>query len=340
MANLTASSQAPINAGSGRVNRALQWWLFELGETLRLCTRFKRKRMLEFELSSDAVPVLTHAVKRNKIGGRKNVSLKLDAKAFLYRKIKLPVAAHKNIERVIRYEFNKYFPMNAEDALFSYKVLEAKASAASIEVEIWAIGKTLIDSYLWIIRWRYAIEIKLLAITNAAGRVLITRDIEKARRIESGMENAGPKKVLNMVIALLLLALLIYPVYRMDIYLEQQRQEVALLERQSQPIIEIRAKIQALVKRFKDLVDRKQVNPDQAYLWSFITRSVIDKAILNRMQIRGRNVQITGKASSVEKLIRHLESDKRVADVKIIGPVKSTDDNRFETLNLTLMVSG
>jgi len=338
MANLTASSQVPINTGTGRVNRALQWWLFELGETLRLITRFKKKRMLEFELSGDGEPVLSPALKKKNIGGRKNVSLKLDDKAFLYRKIKLPVAARKNIDRVIGYEFNKYFPMDAADAFFSSKVVEAKAGVVSIEVEIWAIGKTLIDMYLTMIEQRYDIEIKLLAITNTEGRVLISRDIEKARRIERSQENKASKKVLNIIIALLLLALLIYPVYKMDFYLEQQRQQIAVLEKQAQPITETRSKLRAMNKRLQVLLDRKKLNPDQAYLWSYLTRSIADKAILDRMQIQGRKVQITGKAPSVEKLIRSLESDTRIADVKIIGPVKSTDDSRFETMNLTLTV--
>ena len=338
MANLTSSSQTPVYTDTGKISQAQQWWLFDLGETLRLCTRFKKKRMLEFELSSDGEPIPCRAVKKKKIGGRKNVSLKLDDKAFLYRKIKLPIAAHKNIDRVIRYEFNKYFPMDAGDALFSSKVVEAKAGAVSIEVEIWAIGKTLIDMYLSMIGQRYGIEIKLLAITNAAGQVLITRNIEKARRINSGQENKATKKVLNFINAMLLLALLTYPVYKMDFYLEQQRQQIVMLERQAQPIIETRGKILAMDKRLQDLLARKKANPDQAYLWSFMTRYVTDRATLDRMQIRGNNVQITGKAPSVERLIRNLESDRRIADVKIIGPVKSTDDNRFETMSLTLTV--
>ena len=32
-------------------NRALDWWLFELGEILRLVKLFKKENILEFELS-------------------------------------------------------------------------------------------------------------------------------------------------------------------------------------------------------------------------------------------------------------------------------------------------
>jgi general secretion pathway protein L len=332
------SHRSLFRNGLEGLNRALDWWFFELGEILQLVNRFKKQNILEFEVSAEGKPTLSSGDITQNPGSLRNVRLKLDGNRLLYRKIQLPAAARKNIARVVSYEFNKYFPINAEDALFSCTVTPPDTGAASIEIEIWAVSRALIDAYLSMIQRQHQIEIRNLAITNGDGQALITRDIEKERRMENQNRHAASARVLNIIIAGLLLVLIVYPVKRMDVYLEQQQQEIARLEKQAQPIIELRQKIMATDKRFRSLVDTKKESPDQAYLWSYLTRSISNQVILYRIEIDGRNVRVSGKTGSVESLLRSLESNQRVTDVKITGPVKAADDNLYETLKLILTI--
>jgi hypothetical protein len=76
----------------------------------------------------------------------------------------------------------------------------------------------------------------------------------------------------------------------------------------------------------------------QAYLWSYLTRSLAERAILDRLVVTGHSIQVQGKARSVEALLRRLESDPRVTEVKIVGAVKASKDPLFEILNLSLML--
>ena len=331
------NTQALIRSGIEALNRALEWWLFELGETLRLLTRFNKPNPVEFEVNDDQLLLLS-GEKSIPAGTCKNVTLRLDDKIFLFRRIKLPTAAGKNIERVIGYEFNKYFPMDAKDALFSCQVVPPQTGDTSIEIEIWAIGKTPIDMYLSMIRQQYELEVRKLAIANGEGRVLITRDIEKEHRLANESQKSPFARMLNIVIAGLLLALIVYPVKRIDDYLELQQQKTERLEKQAQPIIELRQKTIAMNARFDVLVDRKQASSSQVSIWSHLTESMAERALLDRLEIDGRNVRVSGKAPSVEGLLRSLETDPRIVDVKINGPVKATADGLHETLNLTLTV--
>ena len=330
--------QPLIQSALEALQRALEWWLYELGEMLRLLTRFKKSQPVEFEVSAADQPVLLHGEQKNFAGARRNVSLRLDDRAFLFRRIKLPVAARKNIDRVVGYEFNKYFPMDAQQALFSCKIATPAAGATSIEIEIWAISRNLVDMYLSMIGQRFEIQIRRLSIANRAGRELISRDIEKERRLEATATRPSARRALDIAIAGLLLALVVYPVQRMDAYLERQQLEIERLEQQVQPIIELRQKITAMNARFDQLADRKREAPSQVSIWSRLTKSMGGRAILDRFEINGRDVQVTGKAGSVEALLRSLESDQRIVDVKINGPVKATGDGQHETMNLTLTV--
>ena len=315
---------------------AIDWWLAELRDLARQALPFKPLKSLRLQVTSnDELTPVDPGMNRTG-GGRKNVQLQLDDNSFLYRKIKLPQAVGKNIERVIGYEFNKYFPMSVEDALFSCRVAAVQPNANSIEVEIWAIGRNQIDLYLTMIRRQFELDVRLLFIADSTGRTRITRNVEQERRGQANPRQVLFGRVLNLVLAALIAALVAYPVFRMDAYLETQREEVKRLESKARPVIEIREKVMALDQRFQELVDRKRANPDRADVWSYLTRAVGDQAILQRMMISGRKVQLAGKAPSVERLLRSLEKEARISEVKIVGQVTATKDNAFELLKLDL----
>lgn len=318
--------------------KALQWWLGELGELLQFFRDFKKEQGIEFEVSNKngVVYIGDGQIKPN--GRLQNITLKVIDDAVLYRKIKLPAAAGKNITKVVGYEFNKYFPMNVDDAVFSCHIVQPGIVAQSIEVEIWAVSRAIVEGYLSEIRQEYNIEIKNLAITNSGGSVLISEDVLKSLRSNKRIENPRMRKVLNSVSVLLLLALLVYPILKFNWLTDTLEQEISLLEKRAKPIIEVRDKILEMERRFQYLIDRKEQNPNQVAIWSQLTKTVSNKAIIDRMSINGRNIQLEGKAPSVERLIKTLESNSEIGEVKIIGPVTTTNDNLYETMKISMTI--
>ena len=331
-----AYNRIAANRVLAQMGAALEWWLEELRDLARCLlplgqTKPMRLRVMPGDELAPADP------ERDRItAGRRHVTLQLDDDSFLYRKIKLPAAARKNIERVIRYEFNKYFPMQAENALFSCRVVPAPANASSVEVEIWALNRQQVDLYLSLMRRNFDIEVLTLFVTDGSGKTRIERNLEKERRRQAATRPGKFARALNGLLAGLALALIAYPVIKMDAYLEAQREEVARLEKKAQPIIELRENIMALDRRFQDLLDIKQQYPARADVWSYVTRVTAGEAVLERMSIGANKVHLTGKARSVERLLRSLESEQRISTVRIAGQVTATRDKRFEVLNLDL----
>jgi hypothetical protein len=316
-------------------NQALEWWLSELRVIGGYLFRFAQKPALEFGIDDQAMPRPSGGSAPIK-AGRGDIRIKLGDNAFQYRKIKLPQSAQRDVERVVYYEFGKYFPMNAADALFSCKVVPPGNGAASVEVEIWAIGRGLVDSYVTMIRHEYSIDIRKLILSDSRGRGLIVRNIEREQRLAAGPEGRRISRMLNLMLAALVGVLVIYPVVRMDAYLARQKNEIRILEKRAQPVIELREKVMATERRFYEVADRKSENPLQAYLWSYLTRSLADRATLDRVVVQGRSIQVQGKARSVEELLRRLEADPLVTEVRIVGAVKASKDPLFEILNLSL----
>jgi len=321
------------------LDKAWHWWVSELDEIFQSLSRIKKSKIIEFEIAKAHGVALKEGENNRNIRGMQNISLKFKDNAVLYRKIKLPVAARKNIDKVVRYEFNKYFPMNVEDALISCDVIQPGIGAESIEVEIWSISKSVVDEHLNKIREQYGSEAKNLQIRNSEDQVLISDDISRSQRNSDEQTGPGSRKAINIMIITLLLALLIYPILKIDMHLKNLQEEVTLLEIEAQPIIQTRAKILEKEERLQHLINKKKENPDQAYMWSRIAKTISDKVILTRMEINGRKVQLEGKATSVEQIIKILESDTNISDVKIIGSVSTTDNNLYETMKISLTIN-
>lgn len=309
-----------------------------MAETLKLLARIRNSNIIDFEVLQSHGLALSNSNGIKNIRGRQNIALKFNDDAILYRKLRLPAAARKDIDKVVGYEFDKYFPMNAGNALISCEVIEPGTGAESIEVEIRAIAKAVVESHLRTLREQYAIEVKNLYLTNSNGEVLITADMSKSNRTNDDQKSVVSQRMLNVMIGSLLLALWFYPLLKLDWRLAKLQQEVAALETEAQPIIEIREKILGMEKRFQYLIDKKKKNPDQAYLWSRVSRSIVDQAILKRMEINGRKVRLEGRTASVEQMINSFETDSEVSEVKIIGSVSTSEDNQYENMKISLTI--
>jgi hypothetical protein len=330
------SSQPLLRNGIEAINRALAWWLSGLRATAESLFRFAQKPVLEFVVEGDAGPRPASNSAAPIKGSRRDIRLQLAENAFHYRKIKLPQSAHRNVDRVIHYEFGKYFPMNAADVLYSCTVVPPAKGATSIEIEIWAIARSTVDAYVTMMRHEYNLVFGKLMLVDSSGRDLIIHDIEKEQRLSAGAETRRARRMLNLLIVALLAGMAVYPVTRIDVLIAQQEREIEGLEKRAQPVIELRENIMALENRFYDLVSRKNKNSSGAYTWSHLTGSLADRAILDRMVVNDHDVQVSGKARSVEALLRELEADPLITEVKVVGAIRASKDPRFEVLNLLL----
>jgi len=162
--------------------------------------------------------------------------------------------------------------------------------------------------------------------------------MSKSNRTNDDQKSVVSQRMLNMLIGSLLVALFTYPLLKLDWRLTKLQQEVAALETKARPIIEIREKILGMEGRFQYLIDKKKKKPDQAYLWSRVSRSIVDQAILKRMEINGRIVRLEGRAASVERMINSFETDSEVSEVKIIGSVSTSEDNQYENMKISLTI--
>ena len=318
---------------------ALRWWMTEIAEIFRSISLRNRSKSLQFEVSKTAGVNLLDREKHKNIRGTHNITLLFSDNSILYRKVKLPATAKKNINKVVDYEFNRYFPLNPENALISFSVIDSDMNKNSIEIEIWAISKDLVLRYLASIRETYAFDVRKISIADSDGNTVIQHDDSNTASDQNKrLSSAHSSHKATLLIVALLLALLIYPVFKMDQYLQSIESEIDQLQLEAKPSIEVRDSIQDYEKRLQFMIGRKKEHPDLAYIWSLVTQTIHGKAVLERMEINGRQVKIEGETPSVERIIKILEADEKISDVKVIGSVSSTAKNNNELMKLSMTI--
>ena len=137
------SNQSYFRDSVAILGKAWHWWVGELAETLKLLARIGNSNIIDFEVLQSHGLALSNSNGITNIRGRQNIALKFNDNAILYRKLRLPTAARKDIDKVVGYEFDKYFPMDADNALVSCDVIEPGSGAEAIEVETRDFGPSL-----------------------------------------------------------------------------------------------------------------------------------------------------------------------------------------------------
>lgn len=333
-----AESRLQLSNKFALVNKAVDWWLTEIREVLSLPFRFRKTAKVEFTVSHNESPQISAGASLIQPGAWRHIRLNFADNALLYRKIKLPAAATKNINSVIGYEFNKYFPMDAKDAIYSFRILQPVMRSESVEVEIWAVSREAIEDIIADIRSTHSIQVRTLTISNDEDQDVLLYDILKERKADGSAESQRNHRVFNLVIIALLAGVILYPLFKLDLYISELESQVAMLRKQAQPVQEIRDQMRNREAAIQQLIDMKQTIVEQTYIWSRVTQSINGKAVLNRMTVTGNEVQLEGRAPSVENLIKTLESDPNISNVVIIGPVQATSDNKAQTMKIAMTV--
>ncbi|MBT3205041.1 MAG: hypothetical protein HOM14_19875 [Gammaproteobacteria bacterium] len=316
-----------------------RWWLDEIVDITSLLIPHKKPNILQFEISPVEGVTFNNSVQYKRLKGLQNIALIFRDNSIQYRKINLPETATRNIDKVVSYEFNKYFPLNADQALIACEVLPSAANKNSIEVEIWAINRNIIDKYLQQIQHKYHINVNKINILNADKKTVIQHDYANSKPAQNNPAKAAINHKLNILIPVLLISVMLYPLHKMDQTLNRVQSDIKRLQQQAQPVIDIRDKIMEQESRLQMLIDKKNEFPDHAYIWSQITRAIYGQAVIDRMEISGTQIKLEGKSPSVERIIKILQQDKVFSNVKIIGSVNSSAKSGQETMKISMTIN-
>ena len=259
--------------------------------------------------------------------------LRLPAHMLLEREAALPLAAERDLDRVLGYEMDRFTPFSAADVH-------------------WARGPVRRDRVKGQIWFRLSVVPKLalapaLEALRAAGRApdgLLVPAGDAVRRI--GLTAAHPATLRRRAVGVAAAACAVLALVAVALPIAAEARALARVEARIERLRPVLAEVDGLRRRLAaSTVGSDTLAAEEARLGcvlctiALLTHLLPDDTHLTAMSIRQRQVTLSGQSGDAARLIPRLSGDAAVSEVAFLAPVTRTGPNRAEQFSLRLVAA-
>lgn len=260
--------------------------------------------------------------------------LYLNQNQALYKIIYLPAAAQENLQQVVSFELDRYTPFKPDQVYFSTVIL-GKTELGQLQVLLVVAPKNILDAQLDILHGWHAHPHRVavqagdgLPQGDDAYNLLPARYRQKVGKLEQSTH-----WLLTLLMALLISAVLVWPVWQQQQSVEMLKNAIKGLEKQTHIVEAQQKEIDDLHAETQKLIDLKQKAPALLPVLDELTKLLKDDTWLTHMQFSDQQMQIQGQSPAASALIGLLESSPYFSNVSFVSPLtqdKTTGRERFQ----------
>jgi len=232
-----------------------------------------------------------------------NVTLRLPADRALRTRVSLPLAAERNLDQVVGFEFERLVPFKRDEAYYTYRIIGRDKAVRSLQVELTVTPRAEIDATA-----QAATRAGLhLAAIEIAGTTPL--DLTSSIPLRHGDQPAARSQArfviaaLAVTAALLAAACIAIPFWRAQSTLNALTAQLAEVRRQAGTSIDLQKQIDAQIQDQRFLTDRRLRMPTVTELLDTITRLTPDNTWLTELQINGSEIHLIGASVSATALL-------------------------------------
>jgi general secretion pathway protein L len=300
------------------LQNALRWWLGELasfvpdawrrriaglrsrtvlvddGAGLMLWRETGRERGTMGRLAHGLHPAHQHP---------RDVVLRVPAERALRVAASLPLAAERNLDQVIGFEFERLLPFRRAETYYTHRILRRDKTTRSLQIELTALPRAEIDDAVQEAA-RAGLHVASVEIPAAAvGDTPSLIAFEK--RGQEGARSRG-RLVLTTLAAIVLVlatAAVMLPFWQAEQTRDQLTARLTAARHEAALSAKLQNQIDAQLRDRHFLVDRRQHMPTVTQLLDVLTRLTPDDTWLTELQLAGSSIRLTGEAGSATGLL-------------------------------------
>ena len=267
--------------------------------------------------------------------GVSEIVLCLPQDKVLTKALTLPLAAEENLREVLAYEMSRQTPFRAEQVYYDHVLVGRDSRKATLSLELVLAPRRALD--------------ELLATLDSLGfhpDVVTTRDDPAQQLLAVNLlpeQYRKPRPVMaqriNAALALLSLLLLIAAV---SLPLWDKRQLIRTLEpqvqaatAQAEAVRRLQEEVELLQAGARFLVEKKQSRLLTLQILNEVTRILPDDTWVNRLEIKGSEVQLQGESTAVAALIPLIESSPILENARFRSPITQVARSDAERFHLS-----
>lgn len=251
-------------------------------------------------------------------------------KHILQKNLKLPLSSENNIREIIGFEMDRQTPFSTDQVYYDTRIIARDTEQEKLSLDLFVATRDYIDSLLAEIRnWSLSAVAVTFREKDGPAGINLLPDEEKTtpRGKHDTVTVAG-----SIITFILFLTALYLP-------LLHQRNAISILEnkvttsrdmaRQIQPLITEKEKI---LERDRFLTEKRLNKLPVIKVLDELTKILPDDTYLERLTIRGDEMQINGESSSATSIIQLLEKSAYFQNTQPRSPITkdvTTSKERF-----------
>ena len=241
----------------------------------------------------------------------------------------LPLAAERDLSRVLLYEMDRLTPFAADELLFSHEVLRRDRAAARITLRLSLAPRAGLDPV-----------IEQLARAGLAPDAIEGREADGAlRRIVLASRGGADRTALVeraawAVAALLAVVCVAVPFLRQGSELAASAATIEALRPRVATIAAIRNRIEASAAGTDVLAAAEREVGDPMQTLATLTELLPDDTFVTDLSLTGRKLTINGQSASAAKLIGLLSTDTSLRDPSFVAPVTRLETSHTDLFSI------
>ncbi len=255
--------------------------------------------------------------------------LRVPSGTVLSRDVTLPLAAERDLSRVLLYEMDRLTPFAADELLFSHEVLRRDRAAARITLRLSLAPRAGLDPV-----------IEQLARAGLAPDAIEGREADGAlRRIVLASRGGADRTALVeraawAVAALLAVVCVAVPFLRQGSELAASAATIEALRPRVATIAAIRNRIEASAAGTDVLAAAEREVGDPMQTLATLTELLPDDTFVTDLSLTGRKLTINGQSASAAKLIGLLSTDTSLRDPSFVAPVTRLETSHTDLFSI------
>ena len=293
-----------------------------------------------YPLTAEALP-LEQAQEVAELAGRsRELILCLPADKVLLKTLTLPLVAETNLREVLGFEMDRQTPFSLEQVYYDHVLTKRNSKTNTLTLELVVTPRVYLDEQLS----------KLKGIGLQPHQVTLCR--EKTRQTqplnllpeEARQRRPDSAQHLNLALGVLALALLLgtiaLPLVNKIQVVQTLEARIELATSRAEIIRRLRDEVESLSADSDFLLKKKQLTPLVLEIVNELTRILPDDTSINRLTIKGREIQIQGQSTAAAALIPLIESSDSLHNPRFRSSVTRSQGSNSERFNLSAEVTG
>ena len=341
------------------------WWIAELGDMLperiraatlpaveRLYLELDGAEMIasrgtrettyqlgRYPLQAGALQAVQAQELEQLAGRSREVVLYLPADKVLVKSLTLPLVTEENLREVLGFEMDRQTPFSLDQVYYDYILCARNSKTNTLSLELVVTPRRFLDELLGKLNDLGFHPHQASLVRGTDGQLLPVNLLPE----EARQQRPDTARYLNLALGVLALVLLLgsiaLPLVNKLHVINALEARIELANSKADVTRRLRDEVERLGTGSRFLLRKKQATPLVLEIINELTHILPDDTWINRLDIKGQEIQIQGQSSAAASLIPLIESSDSLHNPHFRSPVTRIPTSNSERFHLSAEVA-